>query len=124
MGVKELGEWVEAGEVEVIESGSGLAVPWPELVAFGMDLWSQSAVEEALGPDVARAIPDLLRLTDLEVRLPRLEVVALQRVASRDGRAVDAVLSSELLDFVSAHSDWLEREVPGFAAALAWPDAS
>jgi hypothetical protein len=28
-----------------------------------------------------------------------------------------------LFDFVSAHSEWLEREIPGFAAALAWPEA-
>jgi hypothetical protein len=31
------------------------------------------------------------------------------------------VLARELLDFVSANSRWLEREVPGFLAALAWP---
>jgi hypothetical protein len=110
--------------VEAIESEGRLALSWSELVTFGMELWSQPAVEEALGPDVARVIPELLRLTELEVRLPRLEVVALQRVASREGRAVDAVLASELLDFVSVHSEWLEREVPGFAAALGWPDAS
>jgi hypothetical protein len=87
-----------------------------------MELWSQRVAEEALGADVAAAIPELLRLTGLEVRLPRLEVIALERVAAREGRAVDAVLASELLDFVSAHEEWLEQEVPGFAAALAWPE--
>ena len=122
MEAKELRGWVEAGEVEAIETERGLVLPWAEVVAFGMELWSQAAVEEALGADVAAAIPELLRLTELEVRLPRLEVMALERVAAREGRAVDAVLASELLDFVSAHADWLEHEVPGFAAALAWPD--
>ena len=43
---------------------------------FEMDFWSQEAVEEALGAEVAEAIPELLRLTDLEVRIPRMDVVA------------------------------------------------
>ncbi|HEX7150321.1 MAG TPA: hypothetical protein VF618_02450 [Thermoanaerobaculia bacterium] len=113
--------WIEVGELEGVDSAAGLVVPWPEVVAFGMDFWSQDIVEEALGADVVRAIPELLRLSQLEVRIPRLEVVALERVAARDGKTVDAVLARELLDFVSAHAEWLEGEIPGFAAALAWP---
>jgi hypothetical protein len=66
----------------------------------------------------------VLRLTQLEVRIPRLEVVALERVAAREGRAVGALLARELLDFVSAHAEWLEGEIPGFAAALAWPESA
>jgi hypothetical protein len=122
MQAKELRGWVEAGEVDAIETEPGLVLPWAEVVAFGMELWSQQEVEEALGAEVAAAIPQLLRLTELEVRLPRLEVVALEWVAAREGRAVDAVLAAELLDFVSAHAEWLEHEIPGFAAALAWPE--
>jgi len=68
-------------------------------------------------------IPELVRLTELEVRIPRMEVVALERVAARDGKSVDAVLARELLDFVSANAPWLDREVPGMLAALAWPEA-
>jgi hypothetical protein len=70
---------------------------------------------------VAAVIPELLRLTDLEVRIPRLEVVALERLAARDGSTVNAVLSRELLDMVSVHAEWLAGEVPGFGLALAWP---
>lgn len=116
--------WVETGELEGVDADDGLRVPWSELVSFGIDFWSQEVVEEALGADVVEAIPELLRLTNLEVRIPRLEVVALERVAARDGKSVDAVLARELLDFASANSWWLEREVPGFLAALAWPDVS
>jgi hypothetical protein len=65
--------------------------------------------------------PELLRLDDLAVRIPRLEIVALQRIAVRDGRSVDAVLARELRDLVSAESSWLCREIPGFAQALNWP---
>jgi len=62
-----------------------------------------------------------LRLADLEVRIPRMEVVALEKLAARDGKSVDTVLARELRDLMSAQSDWLASEIPGFTAALAWP---
>jgi hypothetical protein len=46
--------------------------------------------------DLAEAIPELLRLADLEVRIPRLEILALERLADRDGKSVDAVLARDL----------------------------
>ena len=118
---RELRGWVEVGELEGEETTEGLRIPWAELLGFTMGFWEQEEVEAALGSEVARVIPELLRLADLEVRIPRMEVVALERVAARDGKSVDAVLARELLDFVSAHSEWLGREVAGFAEALAWP---
>ena len=39
MRAKELRGWVEAGEVEAIETERGLVLPWAEVVAFGMELW-------------------------------------------------------------------------------------
>jgi hypothetical protein len=119
--VKELRAWIDAGEMEAVDGSGGITIPWSEIVAFGMDIWSQAAVEEALGADVAEAIPELLRLTELSVLLPRFEVTALQRVAAQEQRSVDALLAAELLDFVSARSRWLTHEIPGFADALAWP---
>jgi hypothetical protein len=121
MSAKELRGWIDSGEMEAVETQRGLVLPWEEVVFFGMDFWSQAVVEEALGADVAAAIPELVRLTELSVRLPRFEVAALERVAAREGRAVDAVLASELLDFASAEAAWLSREIPGFVEALRWP---
>ena len=63
----------------------------------------------------------LLRLAELEVRTPRLEVVALERLAEHGGRSVDTLLARHLLDLVSAHSAWPSEAIPGFAEALAWP---
>jgi hypothetical protein len=121
---QEVMAWIREGELEAVaDVHAGLIVPWAELASFGMDFWSQEAVEEALGADVAEALPELVRLADLEVRIPRMQVVALERVAAKDSQSVDGVLARELRDFVSAHSEWLSREVPGFAAALAWPEA-
>lgn len=123
MKAKELREWVEAGEVEPVETEEGLVLPWAELVVFAMGFWEEEEVEEALGSELASVIPELLRLTDLEVRIPKMEVVALERVAARDRKSVDAVIGRELLDFVSAHAEWLENEIPGLAEALAWPSS-
>jgi hypothetical protein len=98
---------------------------WGELASFGMDFWPQeapmNAIAAALGADLADAIPELLRLADLEVRIPRLEILALERLADRDGKSVDAVLARELLDVISAHSEYLATAIPGFTAALRWP---
>ncbi|HYK01814.1 MAG TPA: hypothetical protein VE974_08660 [Thermoanaerobaculia bacterium] len=123
MSWRDVRAWMEVGELEGVDTDEGLVVPWGELVSFGMEFWSQEAVEEALGAEVAEALPELLRLTDLEVRIPRMEVVALERVAARERQSVSQVLARELRDFVSVHSEWLSGEVPGFAQALAWPEA-
>jgi hypothetical protein len=62
-----------------------------------------------------------LRLDDFVARLPRIEILTLERLAARDGITRNAALSRELRGVMSAHSEWLSAEVPGFAAALRWP---
>ena len=121
---RDVRSWMESGELEGVDTDEGLVLPWAELVSFAMEFWSQEVVEEALGAELAEAIPELLRLTELEVRIPRIEVVALERLAARDGKSVDSVLARELRDLVSVHAGWLSREVPGFAAAFAWPEVA
>src|ERR1051326_7231367 len=121
MPVREVRGWVEAGEIEPLETAEGTGFPWAEVGAFGMDLWSQEVVEAALGEDLVQAIPELLRLTALEVRVPHLEVMTLERLAARDGKSVDAVLAKALLDLVSANAEWLAEEITGFTEAMGWP---
>lgn len=117
----ELHAWIEAGELEGQETRDGLLLPRSELVSFALAFWDQEEIERALGDDLALAIPELLRLTELQVHIPRVEVLALEHVAAREGKSVSAVLGRELLDFVSAHSEWLSGDIAGFAEALAWP---
>jgi len=124
MSRRELHGWVEAGELEGNDSHDALLLPWDELVSFAMGFLDQEEIEAALGDDLATTIPELLRLADLQVRIPRMEVVALEQVAARDGKTVSAVLGRELLDFVSTHSEWLSDVIPGFAEALVWPGAA
>jgi hypothetical protein len=121
MELDELRGWMEVGEIEGTRGDGGLVIEWAELVSFGIDFWSQEVVEEALGAEVAEAIPELLRLAELEVRIPRMQVVTLERLAAIDGKSVSAVLARELRDLVSAHAEWLSAEVAGFAEAMQWP---
>jgi hypothetical protein len=121
MELDELRGWMEVGEIEGTRGDGGLVIEWAELVSFGIDFWSQEVVEEALGAEVAEAIPDLLRLAELEVRIPRIQVVTLERLAAIDGKSVNAVLARELRDLVSAHAEWLSAEVGGFMEAMQWP---
>jgi len=100
MSRRDLRGWMDVGELEGVDTPEGPVVPWDELVSFGMDFWSQEVVEEALGADLAQALPELLRLTGLEVRIPHMEVVALERLAAIDGETVSAVLARELLDVI------------------------
>lgn len=123
LGIKplELKERMESGEVEGVRTCCGMTVPRKELISFAMDFWPQATIEAALGDDLAKGIPKLLRLADLHVRIPRFEIVALERLAERDGKSVDAVLARELLDVVSSESDFLAEKTTGFSAALLWP---
>jgi len=98
--------------VRIVTAKQRMTVSRKELISFAMDYWPQEAIEEALGDDLAKGIPKLLRLADLHVRIPRFEIVALERLAERDDRSIDAILASELLDIVSAESDFFARRSP------------
>lgn len=87
-------------------------------------MWSRAVVEEALGAELEEGIPELVRLADLHVRIPRMQVVTLERLAASEGETVSAVLARELRDLVSVHAEWLSAEVAGFAAALHWPEGA
>ncbi|HEV7427851.1 MAG TPA: hypothetical protein VGQ46_15955 [Thermoanaerobaculia bacterium] len=123
LGIKplELKERMESGEVEGVRACCGMIVSRKELISFAMDFWPQETIEAALGEDLAKGIPKLLRLADLHVRIPSFEILALERLAERDGKSVDTILASELLDAVSSDSEYLAEKIPAFTAALSWP---
>src|SRR3954454_15247761 len=78
---------MESGEVEGVRTCCGMTISRKELIGFALNFWPQKAIEEALGDDLAKALPKLLRLAAVQVRLPRFEVLALQRLAERDGKS-------------------------------------
>jgi len=106
--------WMEVGELEGSDTREGLMLSWGELASFGMDFWPQEApmkaMAAALGADLAEGIPELLRLADLEVRIPRLEILALERLADRDSKSVDAVLAASCwMSSPRTRSTWPRR---------------
>jgi hypothetical protein len=91
-------------------------------VTFALELIGQAAIEDALGTDLERAMPELVRLAELRVRIPRYEIAALEQIAARDGSSVDTVVASELLDAAWANAEWLGVLIPSFGEALRWPE--
>lgn len=112
---------IEGGDLSV-DSAEGLpTVPWEELALAAAERWPQEIIEEALGTEAASALPELVRLTDLHVRVPRFGVLVLGRIAQRDGTTINAVVARQLLDIAVADVDLLERSIPGIDAAIRWP---
>jgi hypothetical protein len=109
------------GSILAISTGVGVRIPREELIAAAMRLWPQAEIEEALGEDAARVLPEAIRLVELRARIPRYQREMLHYLARRSAMTVDEVLARELEDVACAHSDDLSRALPGFDAALAWP---
>ena len=95
-----------------------------ELVAVAMQKWEQSVIEAALGKDAPAVLPEAIRLVELRARVPRYQRDVLRELARREGTSVDAVLTRELEDVVSAHAEELVGVVPELVVALAWPDGA
>jgi hypothetical protein len=68
--------------------------------------------------DAASVIPELVRLTDLHVRVPRFGVLALGRIAQREGTTVSEVIARQLLDLIAEQPEPLERSIAGLAGAI------
>ena len=114
---------IAAGEVEVTSTALGKWLWREELMAKALELWAPETIEEALGADAERVLPEAVRLIDLHVRLPRHQVAMLEHFAERDQTTVSGALARELDAVASTNADELSWAVAGFAEALAWPDA-
>ncbi len=104
------------------DSRNGIPLlPWEEVALAAAERWPQEIIEAALGEDAVMAIPELVRLTDLHVRVPRFGVLVLGRIAQREGSTINQVLARQLVDLAVAEADVLERSVSGISAAVRWP---
>jgi hypothetical protein len=62
---------IAQGDLAIELAGTIPRVPWEELALAAAERWPQDVIEEALGADAASVVPELVRLTDLHVRVPR-----------------------------------------------------
>lgn len=95
---RRMGEAVEAGEIETIATWSGIAIAREEVVAIAVDLWSLETIEDALGPDASRVLPEAIRTCQLPARLPHYQVAMLEHFAEQRQTSVSDVLARELDD--------------------------
>jgi hypothetical protein len=114
---------IHAGEIDTNVTPFARWVWREELMAKAIEQWPLDAIEEALGEHAARILPPALRSCELRARVPRYQVAMLEHIAEKESTTISAVLTRELEDFASAHAEELSAVIPGFAAALEWPDA-
>lgn len=114
---------IDRGDVAVESHGEIPRVPWEEVAVAGAEQWSFAEIENALGNEAATTLPELVRLTDLHVRVPRFGVLLLAQIAQQDGTTIYTIVARQLLDLAVASSDVLEQSIAGIDAAIRWPVA-
>ncbi|HXH38761.1 MAG TPA: hypothetical protein VNN08_09055 [Thermoanaerobaculia bacterium] len=122
--LKELKADIEDGTIVAVSTALGMRLSKEEMIAVAMQRWDQGVIEDALGEDAPRLLPEAIRLVELRARVPRYQRDVLRELARRDGTSVDAVLTRELEDVVSANADELASVLPRPHKALAWPDGT
>jgi hypothetical protein len=120
---REMNAAIAASEVVLMETQLGKWVWREELMAKALELWTHEEIEEALGAEADAVLPHAVRLAELRARIPRYQLSMLTWFAEQRQTTVSHVLTRELEGVASEHAQELSAVVPGFAAALAWPDA-
>src|SRR5713101_3451979 len=69
--LRELKRDIEDGAIVAVWTAIGERMTREELVAVAMQRWKQTVIEEALGVDAARVLPEAIRLVELRARVPR-----------------------------------------------------
>lgn len=121
LSLPQLRQEIKSGTIVTVSTGVGLRVPREELIAAAMRVWRQDEIEDALGEDAGRVLPEAIRLVELRARVPWYQREMLHVLARRHRTTVDEVLARELEDVACAHAEELAAVIPGFEAALAWP---
>ncbi|HEX9982175.1 MAG TPA: hypothetical protein VGF69_02835 [Thermoanaerobaculia bacterium] len=80
----EMSRAVASGEVEVVATSLGKWLWREELMAKALEVWAPEVIEEALGADAGRVLPEGVRLVEVRVRLPRHQVAMLAVFAERE----------------------------------------
>ena len=120
---REMQKAIASGEVELMTTPLGKWFWREELMSKALETWPLEIIEEALGADADRVLPQAIRTAELRVRLPRHHIAMLEYKAGQQHTTVSHALARELDGIASADAPELSAAIPGFAAALAWPDA-
>lgn len=113
---------IHTGEIEVVTTDLSQWLWREESMAKAIETWSRETIETALGTAVETVLPFHVQLTDLHARVPRYQVSMLEYLAAQQRTSVSDVLTRELDGVANEHAEEMTAALPGFAAALAWPD--
>src|SRR6202051_989542 len=86
---------------------------WRQIALIAFRWWALEDIVDALGTDAATALPPLLSLRSVTLRLPEYIVRGLETVAAEERTTIDAYLSGELLEFAGGVVDRMEAVHPG-----------
>jgi len=112
---------LDANELAAV-SGTNSSLAWTEVVHLALQMWPIEVIFAEVGSDSA-LLPALLRPAQLSVSLPEYQVRMVEVLARREQLDSSVFLQNYLLDLASASDhDLLERKIPGFTAAMRWPD--
>jgi hypothetical protein len=118
MTMAELRRDIDDGAIVVTSTPLGPRITREEMITAAMRLWEQTVIEDALGEDAPRVLPEAIRLVLLRVRVPRYQRDVVVALAEREGVAIDEIVSRELEDLACACRDELAGAVPSLAIAL------
>lgn len=113
---------IQAGEYVAERERGQFRFNWTELAHIAMAKWPLPVINDALGADAVRVLPPLLLLQELRVRLPAYQVLMLHRLAELESVDVDSFLTNYFLDLAGAEVTVLDLEIPGFKAAMRFPN--
>lgn len=101
-----------------------LLVSWQEVASAALVRWTVVQIHDALGKDARRVLPPLLRPMQLQpARLPAYQVRLLEALATHRGVTVEEFLYTSLLALETTYTvDEIERLLPGFKEAMAFPN--
>ncbi len=94
---------------------------WRQVVYLALRQWSLAEIHAALGPAATPALPPLLGLRAVTVRLPEYLVRAIELSAAADDITIDDWLHHELTDFAGTVVEGMERAIPGYRRAYLFP---
>lgn len=119
---REMSDALRAGEIDITKTEIGEWMWREELMAKALETWPHEVIEEALGADAERVLPEAQRTAELRARLPRYQIAMLHYLAEQSQTTVSDILTRELEDVASAKADEFSAAIPGFASALGWPN--
>lgn len=118
MTLKDLKKDIDDGVIVATSTGLGVRITREEMIAAAMRLWAQTSIEDALGDDAVKVLPEAIRLVLLRVRVPRYQRDMLVALAERQGTSIDDIVTRELEDVACAHAEELADIVPSLAIGL------